>query len=228
MILDNMTLEEVGMSLLRTARENKERFNRLVIHRQKKYRRIVLKRKDKKADFAPIHSEAEKVDFYICPFYFDKRRGMFTNLIASFKYKKKQYYCLFCKFDTIACIVTTHFLERFAERHLKDDNPVGISTLRLYLRAIHFTWNPEIVKHPYYDNRFVAGTHIGVCCGYKISDNIYILKTFIDQETIDFGDKKRIFDESAGVLSKIELDCHGREKLPTELLELAESACEFA
>lgn len=183
MILDNMTMEEVGKSLLRTTRENKERFHRLVTHRQNKYRRIVLKRRD-----------------------------------------KKQYYCLFCKNDTVACIVTTHFLERFAKRHLKDDNPVGISTMRLYLRAIHFTWNPEIVEHPYYDYRFVAGTHIGVCCGYKISDKIYVLKTFIDQETINCGDKKRVLDESAGVVTKIELDCHGREKLPAELVALAESA----
>ena len=224
MILDNMTMEEVGKSLLRTTRENKERFHRLVTHRQNKYRRIVLKRRDEKADFAPIHSEAERIDYYICPFYFDKTRRVFINLIASFKYNKKQYYCLFCKNDTVACIVTTHFLERFAERHLKDDNPVGISTMRLYLRAIHFTWNPEIVEHPCYDNRFVAGTHIGVCCGYKISDKIYVLKTFLDQETINCGDKKRVLDESAGVLTKIELDCHGREKLPAELVALAESA----
>lgn len=224
MILDNMTMEEVGKSLLRTTRENRERFYRLVDYRQNKYRRIVIKRKDRKLDFPPIHCEAERIDYYITPYYYDKRKGMFCNIIASFKYQRHQYYCVFCQNDTIACIITTHFLERFAERHLKDDTSVSIFTLRLYLKAIHFTWNPEIVEHPYYDNRIVAGTHIGVCCGYRISDKIYVLKTFIDQETINNGDKKRVLDESTGILSKIERDCHGRERLPAELLALAESA----
>ena len=35
MILDNMTLEEVGKSLLRTTRDNEKRFIRLVTHRIK-------------------------------------------------------------------------------------------------------------------------------------------------------------------------------------------------
>ena len=226
MILDNMTLEEVGKSLLRTTRDNEKRFIRLVTHRIKRYRRVVIRR-NSRTNFKLIKCTIENVDFYICPYSYGKKEmkknAVWFCLLASFKYQNRRLFCSIDESSTHVALYTTHFLERYIERHLKDDSQPGIETLRRFENERNHIVCAMDVKDPIYDNRIIAGTRFGIGCGYKVADNVFMYKTYIDKETIRAGEKFRVLETSESLLAPVGVDNFNREVTRLEMMDFSEA-----
>lgn len=222
MILDSMTIEEVGKCLLRTAQQNYLRFGLLMAHKNNKYRRFIIKRGQERYDFKPINVQVENITFHICPYSLSKldfkKFGLSFCLLASFTYQNRKRYCMFTNLCLSVQIYTKHFFERYIERHLKDDSKVDFNLIRHYFKEIDYVLNPEAVKKEGYENAIYAGTKIGTCLGYKACDNVYVFKTYIDKETVR-GEKRKVFNESQPLLQPIGMDCLGNRIYPTGMLE---------
>ena len=226
MIIDNMTLEEVGKSLLRTTRENEEYFARLVGYRKKEYRRAVLKRKGK-TYFKPIIRIVENIEYYICPYCHGKKEAnqgiIWHTVMALFRYQNRIMYCTIDDSNTHVSLYTTHFLERYIERHLKDDSQPGIETLIKFENERNHIVCVMDVKDPIYDNRIIAGTRFGIGCGYKVADNVFMYKTYIDKETIRAGEKLRVQETSESLLAPVGVDNYNREITRLDAVGLSEA-----
>ena len=224
MILDNMTLEEVGKGLLTTAQSSYPRFMGIMSHKEKEYRRIAIKSGQGRLDFKTINVQMENITFHICPYSFGKQDykkfGLSFCLLASFKYQRKDMYCLISNYGTGLQIYTRHFFERYVERHLKDDSEVSINLVRKYFRETECVCMIESVEREGYDNSVYGGTNIGTCCGYKVCENVYVFKTYIDEETLSRGDKRKVFDESQPLIKPVGMDALGNRIYPEQELEM--------
>ena len=87
-----------------------------------------------------------------------------------------------------------HFFERYIERHLKDNSIVNTDIARKYFKETDYLSIYSVIDNPKYDNCIYGATNIGVCCGERLSNHVLAYKTFIDMETIIFGEKKNTFD----------------------------------
>lgn len=229
MIQDNMTLDEVGRSLLRTALQNYPHFLSLIVQKRKKYRRIILKGGQERYDFKPIEVLVENITFHICPYSLGKhdfkKYDLCFCLLASFKYRNMERYCMVSDYGTSVQIYTRHFFERYIERHLKDDSEVDIRLVRHFFREIDYVCHPVPVEKEGQDNAIYAGTNIGTCCGYKACEKVYVFKTYIDEQTLKKGDKRKVFDVTQPLLQPVGMDCLGNRIYPTGMLERLFSEC---
>jgi len=225
MIVDTMTIEEVGKSLLKIAQLNTPRFMAIMSHNQKKYRRIAIKKGQEQINFKPINVQVENITFHICPYSFGKqdykKYGLNYCLLASYKYKGRDMYCLFSNNDSFIQIYTRHFFERFIERHLKDDSEVNINLVRKYFIETEYVCYVESVNKEGYENAVYCGTNIGTGCGYRVCDNVFVFNTYIDKETLKAGEKRRVYDESQPQIQPIGMDVLGNRIFPRTLLEVA-------
>ena len=223
--MDKLNIQEVGRSLLKTAQQNYLRFGLILSHNEKKYRRIAIKKGQERIDFKPINVQVENITFHICPYSLNKqdykKYGSNFCLLASFKYRKKDMFCMISDYGTNIQMYTKHFFERYIERHLKDDSEVNINLVRKYFKETEYVCHIESVDREGYDNSIFGGTNIGTCCGYKVCDNVYVFNTYIDVETLKKGDKRRVYDESQPLIQPIGMDAIGNRIFPGTLLEIA-------
>ena len=214
MIVDTMSIEEVGNAVIKTAKANAERFASVVLPREKLYRRTILKGGDKRYDFKPLRSDADGVTFYVCPYCNGKRgfkkHGVMFGLFAHFFYQGTNWYALLCgNFDSVS-LYQQHFFERYIERHIKDGSKVSIDMVRHYFKETDYLTNCRMIENPKHPNCVYGATNIGVCCGFHCgSSRITVWKTYIDKETLSRGDKKDIFDKSADRFTPIGIDSQG-------------------
>lgn len=191
MILENMNIQEVGRSLLKTAQQNYLRFGLILSHNEKKYRRIAIKKGQERIDFKPINVQVENITFHICPYSLNKqdskKYGFNFCLLASFKYRKKDMFCMISDYGTKIQMYTIHFFERYIERHLKDDSVVNINLVRKYFKETEYVCHIESVEKEGYENSVYGGTNIGACCGYKVCDNVYVQNIYRRGNTKERG-----------------------------------------
>jgi len=79
------------------------------------------------------------------------------------------------------------------------------------------------VKDPIYDNRIIEGTRFGIGCGYKVADNVFMYKTYIDKETIRAGEKLRVLETSESLLAPVGVDNYNREITRLDAVGLSEA-----
>lgn len=222
MIVDTMTMKEVGEAVLKAVQGNPMKIVSTILQKDKLYRRIILKGGERRYDFKPIRSEADGITFYICPFSFGKRDykkyGLSFGLFAHFFYKGTNWYALLCNYTTVVNLYNQHFFKRYIERHLKDGSKVTIDTVRQYFKETNYSANCQIKENPSHKDCVYGATNIGVCCGYHCgTKRITVWLTYIDKETLSRGDKKKVFDDSADSLPPIGMDAFGQRIYKNEV-----------
>lgn len=200
MIVDTMSMEEVGNALMKTVRANIENITRVVYSMDKVYRRVILKGGNKRYDFKPLIKEVDGIEFHVCPYSRSKRHykryGIMYGLFAHFFYKGTNWYAMLCGCGDAVALYSQHFFKRYIERHLKDGSSVSIDTVRHYFKETDYLTNCKVIENPKYPNCIYGATNIGVCCGYHVNGRVInVWNTYIDRETLTGGEKKSIFEE---------------------------------
>lgn len=213
MIVDTMSIEEVGNAIIKAARVDIERITSVLYPKDKLYRRTIIQGGDRRIDFKPLRSEADGITFYVCPYSNSKRDykkyGIMFGLFAHFFYKGTNWYALLCSDYQAVNLYQQHFFERYIERHLKDESKVSIETVRHYFKETDYLTNCMVKENPKHKDCIYGATNIGVCCGYHCGRRIAVWLTYIDKETLSRGDKKDVFDESADAFIPIGMDALG-------------------
>ena len=198
MIVDTMTLQEVGETILKTAIRNIPTIGKLIMRKDKVYKRIIYKGQKERYDFLPMTFEADGIEFHICPYSKGKsdykKYGIANGLFAHIFYRRTNWYCLITYDYQSVVMYSNHFFERYIERHLKDSTQVNAETVRRYFKETDYLTMCQVIDNPKYKNCIYGSTNIGVCCGEIVSSNVKVFKTFIDMETLTQGDKKETFD----------------------------------
>ena len=210
MIVDTMTIEELGDAVIKTVQANIFGITNVLFSKDKLYKRIIIKGGEKRYDFKPLRSEADGITFYVCPYSNGKRDykkyGLSFALFAHFFYKGTNWYALLCDNNTKVNLYQQHFFERYIERHLKDGSNVTIDTVRHYFKETDYLTNCRVTKNPKHPNCIYGATNIGVCCGYHCGRRITVWLTYIDKGTLTRGFKKDVFNESADMFTPIGTD----------------------
>lgn len=213
MIVDTMTYEEVGDSILKAARKSLPKIGRLLNAHRKAYMRIIRNSKKERCDFKPIPFKYDGIDFYIFAYslgkQYVKKHQFPICLVAKVLYRKTVWYCLVSDGMCMTQLFQKHFFERYIERHLKTDYKVDIDIVRRYLKETNYVSAQKIFENPLHENCLYGATNIGICCGYHCKYKMAIWLTYIDKETLTLGAKKDIFDESREGLEPIGVDCYG-------------------
>lgn len=218
MIVDNMTLQEVGEAILKAAINYYPTIMSKLAYKERDYRRIVIKGLKDRYDFKPIPFKAYGIEFYLCPYALGKsdfkKFGIAYCLFAHVYYRGTNWYCLvmndFCGLQ----MYCNHFFERYIERHLKDDSIVNAETVRKYFKETDYLTYNRVIENPRHDNCLYATTKIGICCGEIITENVLVYKTYIDEETIIRGGKKEAFDFGTERLDAVITNEMGLREIP--------------
>ena len=227
MIVDTMSMKEVGDAIIKSAQPIILGFISDNSPKEKAYRRIILKGGERRYDFKPLHYETDSINFYLCPYSNGKRDykkyGLLFCMFAHFFYKGTNWYALLCGGCQTVNLYRQHFFERYIERHLKDESKVSIETVRRYFKETDYLTNCRIVENPKHKDCIYGATNIGVCCGYHCGKRMKVWLTYIDKETLSKGDKRDIFDESADALTQIGMDILGNR-----ILKAYSSMCAYS
>lgn len=229
MIVDTMSIEEVGNAIIKAVQTNKKQIASATVPKDKLYRRTILKGGERRYDFKPIRTEADGITFYVCTYSMGKKDykkfGLMLCLFAHFYYQGTNWYAMLCSDYNTVAFYQQHFFERYIERHLKDGSKVSIDTVRHYFKETDYHTNCRAVRNPKYANCIYGATNIGVCCGrYCGRGNMIVWLTYIDQETLCRGEKKIIFDDSVSLTAK-GVDAQGNRLFEGDLKAYIES-CE--
>lgn len=213
MIVDSMTLQEVGEAILKTAKVNIPKIKGMIRRKDKDYRRIIFKGLKDRYDFKPLSFVADGIEFHICPYSLGKkdykRYGLLHCVFAHIYYKGTNWYCTVSdSFSTIK-MYCNHFFERYIERHLKDNSQVNVETVRRYLKETEYLHYIRFINNPKHPNCIYSSTKIGVCCGRVVSKNILAFMTYIDKETLSLGEKKESYNISQIALDTVYMDEKG-------------------
>lgn len=207
MIVDTMSLQEVGEAILKTAISNIPTIAKMIIRKERIYKRVIYSGLKERYDFQPLSFADNGIEFYICPYSKGKRDykkyGMANGLFAHVYYRGTNWYCLINYDYSRVYMYCNHFFERFIERHLKDKSIVNVEVVRKYFKETDYLSTWRFVDNPKYENCIYASTNIGVCCGQMISKNVLAFKTYIDMETLTLGDKKNVFDVGQLVFDRL-------------------------
>ena len=207
MIVDTMSLQEVGETILKTATRNIPTVAKMILRKEKVYKRVIYRGLKERYDFQPLLFTDDGIEFIICPFSLGKRDykkyNMAIGLFAHVFYRGTNWYCLITWDYSRVQMYCNHFFERYIERHLKDNSQVNVETVRKYFKETDYLTLYRFVDNPKYENCVYASTKIGVCCGQAISKNIVAYKTYIDMETLTQGDKKTVFDKGQITFPKL-------------------------
>lgn len=116
MIVDTMTMKEVGEAIIKAVQVNLMKIASPMLRKDKLYRRAILKGGNKRIDFKPIRTEAEGITFYLCPFSLSKRdykmHSLTYGLFAHFFYKGTNWYALLCDDNRTVNLYNQHFFKR--------------------------------------------------------------------------------------------------------------------
>lgn len=215
MIVDSMTLQEVGEAILKAAVNNRTSILSLIHRKTKDYRRIIIKGLKDRYDFQPLSFTADDIDFFICPFSLGKKDfkkfGMLYCLFAHIYYKGTNWYCNIVENYTRVNMYCNHFFERYIERHLKDDSTVNVNSVRRYFKEadhLHY-WFP--IENPRHPNCIYSATKNGLCCGFKVSDNIIALMTYLNNDTLVLGKKRFAYDIAQRAFETVYMDANGEQ-----------------
>ena len=186
-----------------------------LLHMEKKWYKMMLGRNNVKTFFKTIIVESNDITFNIIPYCNGKadmkKYGVSFMVASEFKCQGQKFYSLVVgNFDQIS-IYTSHFLERYVERHLDDDSPINIDTFIKYLKetdGITFGF-VEIEK-----NKLQWATHIGNTCGCMLTEKVMLHKTFIDKSTILKGKKKDANDKGNELTQYVKMNHIGQKILP--------------
>lgn len=199
MIVDTMSLQEVGEAILKTAISNIPTIAKMIIRKERIYKRVIYSGLKERYDFQPLSFADNGIEFYICPYSKGKKDykkyGLGFCLFAHVYYRGSNWYCLITWDYSSVQMYCDHFFERYIERHLKDDSLVNVDIVRRYFKETDYLTHNEFVEHPKYKNCIYTSTNIGVCCGEKVSKHILVYKTYIDLGTLTIGKKREAFDE---------------------------------
>lgn len=207
MIVDSMSLQEVGVAILKAAPKSTNRIRQIIANKEKDYRKVIIKGLKDRYDFKPITFTTDGIEFIVCPYSKGKndykRYGMAYCLFAHVFYRNRNWYCLITWNSQRVVMYCTHFFERYIERHLGDDSKVNVEIVRRYFKETDYLTHYSDIDNPKYENCIYGATNIGVCCGEKVSNNIIVYKTYIDMETVSKGDKRKALDKGQYVLDSL-------------------------
>ncbi len=199
MIVDTMTLQEVGEAILKASRKAIPTIERMLTRKENDYKKVIYKGVKDRYDFIPLTFKTDGIEFILCPYSKGKKDfkkyGMMYCLFAHVYYERTNWYCMVTSSFQTVQMYSNHFFERFVERHLKDDTKVSVDLVRKYFKETNYLTSSRFIDNPKYENCMYGATCIGVCCGHKVSDHVLAFRTYIDIETLTKGDKKVVFDE---------------------------------
>lgn len=222
MIVDTMTFKEVGDSLLKEYKEyHMDRIFRLLEHKRKNYRRVILANGEKRIKFNPFSYTYQTTEMFILPFSEGKKDfkkyDISYYVFARFFYRGQYWYAKFNCTTDIVDIYSQHFFLRYIERHLKSDNMVGIDVVSKFMYDTEAVCLVKGIDSDKYENCIYGSTSIGMCFGQGFG-NINVWKTYIDKETIEYGIKKKTFDIGTEMLKPVGLDKFGLKVYKGEVI----------
>lgn len=213
MIVDTMTLQEVGEGILKASIKSKPTIKGMLNRKDRDYKRVIYKGLKDRYDFQPLSFTADGIEFHICPYSLGKKDykkfGMMYCLFARVFYRGTNWYCNIADSFVGVNMYCNHFFERYIERHLKDDSKVGVDIVRRYFKNtahLHYTC---FIDNPKYPNCIYSATKIGICCGRRVSEKVRCFLTYIDKETLSMGDKKQSYDIGQKALDTVYMDERG-------------------
>ena len=214
MIVDTMTIEEVGNAVMKAAKKSITKTTNVINAHHKTFMRIVRKSNKERIDFKPLSFVTDGITFYVCVYSNNKRDtkkyGFSFGVFAHIYYRSTNWYCMIINDYCGVQMYQQHFFERYIERHLKDGSSVSIDTVRKYFKETNYIGLRKFRDNPNHKDCIYSATNIGVCCGYHRGHNISIWLTYIDKETLTLGDKKEVFDKGADRLIQVGLDAFGK------------------
>jgi hypothetical protein len=214
MIVDTMTIEEVGNAVIRAYHANEQKLLNSIAPFERRYKRIILKN-DTRFDFVPVSFLADGIRFYVCPYSRSKseykKYGLMFGVFAHFFYQGTNWYVMLCgaRFDRLQ-MYKQHFFERYIQRHLKDDSSVTIDTVRHYFKESDYITRCQHIEHTRYENCVYGANDAGVCCGYYVNDKITVWSTYLDDTTVEFGNKREVLDNHLNALPPIGINWAGQ------------------
>lgn len=198
MVVDTMSLKEVGEAILKASQKSTSRIVSLLVNKDKEYRRVIIKGQKERYDFQKISFTIDGIEFILCPYSKGKKDykkyGISYCLFAHVFYNGTNWYCMITSDFQRVVMYCNHFFERYVERHLKDDSKINVELVRKYFKEIDCMAIGKHIEHPHYKNCTYASTNIGVCCGEIVSNHVIVFKTYIDMETITKGEKRETFE----------------------------------
>lgn len=226
MILDSMDLAEVGTAVLERCFSKYKECLGFLYHKRKDYARAMRNRGETKTYFKPIIKKDLDITFYFLPSCNGKKDlakyGAIVTLVGQFRYRGENYYFMLLindRTDGQVAIYTTHFLQRYVERHLKDDSPLNIDTFIKFIKetdGISFGFVDDGYKT---ENSCQWATSIGNTCGNVLHPNVLLHRTFINADTITKGKKKEAFDRGFSLKDYVTFDSLGIRKLPRSIVK---------
>lgn len=207
MVIDTMSLHEVGEAILKASQKSIKRVMNTLVNKDKDYRKVIIKGLKDRYDFQPISFTTDGIEFILCPYSKGKKDykkyGMAYGLFAHVFYRGTNWYCLITwDFQTVV-IYCNHFFERYIERHLQNESEVNADIVRTYFKETDYITHYSDIDNPKYENCIYGATNIGVCCGEKVSNHILVYKTFIDMGTVTIGNKRKALDKGQKVLGSL-------------------------
>ena len=205
-ILDKMSLTEAGIIAYERSIEVFIKYAPMIDERLNKYKRILIRRGNVKTYFKPLTIKSVDITFHLIPNCLGKtdfnKYGLRVLVAGEFRLNGDRYYSLLLngtskEFSQIA-IYTTHFLERYVERHLGDDSPINIETF------IKFLKETDAISCGFQEgnsDNIQWTTSIGNICGCVLHPRVLLSKTYIDNSTIIRGKKKEA-NEKGNELTK--------------------------
>lgn len=226
-IVDTMSLADVGLLILEKAEDISKKMGSYIKNeKEPSYKRIIYKRGEEKIFFKPIKCSEPNIDFYLCPSCISKsdykKYGLRLIIAAQFRYCGQFFYANVVLDQIIGnqlLIYTTHFLERYIERHLKDKTtPKSFDTFYRFLRETDGK-SIGILNETYelHNGDIQAVTSIGNLCEEVIHPNVILVKTFIDNDTIVRGPKKEANNLGNTITKYTEFDKLGRTSISDKI-----------
>lgn len=199
MIVDTMTLEEVGEAILKASNKSINRIERLLTWKDKDYKKIIIKGQKERFDFLPIPFENDGIKFYICPYSKGKKDykkyGIMYGLFAHVFYHGTNWYCMITADYVNVIMFCNHFFERYIERFLKDDSVVNVEMARKFFKETDYLYINRPIENPKHPNCVYASMNIGIACGEIVSKHVTAYKTFLCKDTLTIGNKRKTYDE---------------------------------
>jgi len=213
MIVDSMSLQEVGEAVLKAAHKSIPLIGEMLLRKDKDYRRIIIKGQKERYDFLPIPFNTDGIDFFLCPYSKGKRDykkyGTLYCLFAHVFYKGTNWYCMITADWFRVIMFCNHFFERYIQRYLKDDSEVNAETVRKFFKETDYLYINSPIENPKHPNCVYASMNIGIACGEIVSKQVTVYKTFLCKDTLTLGDKKMVFDKGQEDFERIVMNKYG-------------------
>ena len=179
----------------------------------KAYRKIMLKKKAQDVIFfKPEERVSNGYKYVIFPKSYGKsdykRKGLIYHVVTPFYIDGRQFYIMYNKDFTACQVYTKHFFERYMERHLGLCGTPDYYIISNYLKDTDCVVAYSDINIDKYENCIYGSTRIGVGCGTRISQNVILFNTYIDNSTVVNGLKKEIKNVGCKLFSQL-FDKHG-------------------